>query len=154
MIRAAAAIALLCLGCGSAPDAERSVQREASTETIVPEAPGEASGMQQQSPDERIGTRIEPLDVKTIATDSRYGTTPEQPVRVGGGTEQGPVRAYGYLNALRGPHGEPVHYRRAGTAGELVIYELTYDHAAAPIRLYVDWSRAEELRIPVGLLGR
>jgi hypothetical protein len=154
MIRAAAALALVCMACGSTPDADRAVQRAPSTETAV--APStqttvaEASGM--QNPDERIGQRIEPLDVKTIASDPRYGTTPEQPVRVGGGAEQGPVRTYGYLNALRGPNGEPVHYRRAGTAGDLVIYELTY--GAAPIRLYVDWSRAEELRIPAGFLGR
>lgn len=157
MIRAAAAMALVCLACGSAPEPDRIVQRAPATTTAPVAAPAtgesaEASGM--QNPDERIGQRIEPLDVKAMATDPRYGTTPEQPVRVGGGAEQGPVRTYGYLNALRGPHGEPVHYRRAADAGPLVAYELTYAGAPAPIRLYVDWSRAEELRIPVGLLGR
>ena len=107
-----------------------------------------------QNPDERIGQRIEPLDVKTPATDPRYGTTAGQPVPVGGGAADGPVRTYGFLNALRGPQGQPVHYRRAADDGSLVVYELTYDGAAAPIRLYFDWSRAGELRLPTGFLGR
>lgn len=148
MMRLAIAMALLCAACSSA--VERAP--EPARDTIIPREGEEASGM--QSPDERIGQRIEPLDVRIAAADPRYGTTPGSPVRVGGGAADGPIRTFGFLNALRGPEGQPVHYRREADDDSLVVYELTYDGAREPLRLYFDWTRAEELRIPVGLLGR
>lgn len=164
--------ALLC-ACNSTPPPQQPQPATATAAAApAPEPEHEilastsAQGAGTWNLDERIGQRFEPLDVKKLATDPRYGRTEQTAVRVGGGLGEGSHRAYGFLNALRGPHGEAVHYRRIGSCcpqpasssspegGLLDVYEVTYDGAPGPVSLYVDWSREEELLIPAGFLGR
>jgi hypothetical protein len=90
--------------------------------------------------------------------DPTYGLIPENPVRVGGG----PSGERAYLEALRGPQGEPVVSRRLGSCcefetpngfggmGMLDLYEVTYEGLDAPVRLYLDMYDEEEVHAPSG----
>jgi hypothetical protein len=78
------------------------------------------------------------------STDERYGLAMTTPVQVGGGAMYGPARERRYLDALRGPEGQVVHYRRTGSLpapdGDTILdaYETTYDGLEKPITIYVD----------------
>jgi hypothetical protein len=93
-----------------------------------------------------------------IADDQAYGTTLATAIRVGGGNIGGPAREQKYLNALRGPNGEGLHYTRLGslpTPDESIIldlYEISSPGLAQPVRLYIDEYHLEELKAPKGLV--
>src|SRR6478609_4410257 len=78
------------------------------------------------------------------AADERYGLAIETPVQVGGGAMYGPARERRYFDALRGPDGQVVRYRRLGSLpgadGTTILdaYETTYDGLANPVTIYVD----------------
>src|SRR3954462_14478065 len=78
------------------------------------------------------------------ATSEAYGHDKPAPVQVGGGAMYGPGRERSYLDALRGPEGQPVRYRRTGSLSApdgvtiLDAYEATYEGLAKPITLYID----------------
>ena len=63
-----------------------------------------------------------------------------------------------YLDALRGPAGQPVRYKRTGTTGlepnpqtVIDIYEVTYDGLDKPVTIYVDAYHFDDaLRAPLG----
>jgi hypothetical protein len=79
-----------------------------------------------------------------VATDSAYAFTPEQPVQVGGGAMFVAARERRYLDSLRGPAGEAVHYKRTSSQespdGQTILdrFEVTYDGAEQPVTLYLD----------------
>jgi hypothetical protein len=93
-----------------------------------------------------------------ISDDDAYGFSPEKPIKVDGGARDGPARERRYLNALRGPNGEGLQYRRLGsTLGPdkstiLDMYEITYSTSAKPIRLFLDEYHSEELKAPKGFV--
>lgn len=81
------------------------------------------------------------------------------PVRVGGGAESGVANQRGWLDALRGPAGEPVRYRRLGSCcefnvrgggtGALDAYEVTYDGLERPVVLFLEfYSEAQQAPPP------
>jgi hypothetical protein len=132
------------------------------------------SGLQAQDPqiqsttrsaitDEMIGRRFPPMALKRAATDADYGFSEKHPVMVQGGLGEGGHNVYRFLNALRGPLGEAIHYSRIGTCCEfktkyspfpdgkelLEVYEVTYEGGAAR-RLYFNWYDRGEILIPVG----
>jgi hypothetical protein len=80
----------------------------------------------------------------TVATDAAYAYTPEQAVQVGGGAMFVASRERRYLDALRGPAGEPLQYRRVSSLespdGQSTLdkYEVTYAGAEQPVALYLD----------------
>lgn len=86
-----------------------------------------------------------------------YGYGRRNPVLVGGGAERGAANQRQWLDALRGPGGQPVRYRRLGSCceysrpggarGILDAYEVTYDGLAAPVVLFVDMY-AEPRTVP------
>jgi hypothetical protein len=93
-----------------------------------------------------------------------YGYTSDHPVVVGGGFADGKAATYSYLNALLGPEGQKLHYKRLGTCcffktpnspfgdtAPLEFFEVTYDGLAEPKRLYFNWYDAADPLIPVGL---
>lgn len=103
-----------------------------------------------------------------VATDPTYGYTRENPIRVGENPLtspiqeipmtsllRGPSRERAYLDALRGPKGEPITYKRSGSlAGKGVIldaYEITWSGLDQPIVLYLDMYHYVEPKAPVGL---
>lgn len=97
------------------------------------------------------------------ATDPQYGYSPGKPIRTA-------PRAAGlhiaYLNALRGPKGEPVTYERRGACcefedkslplggGLLDVYKLQVDGSNDVLTLYVDMYRSGPPQVPAGLTMR
>ena len=95
-------------------------------------------GTQQTQPDRTVVPQCE------TSTDERYGVATTTPVQVGGGAMYGPAREHRYLDALRGPEGQVVRYRRTGSLsapdGDTILdaYETTYDGLEKPVTIYVD----------------
>lgn len=91
-----------------------------------------------------------------ITTDDTYGYTPENPIRVGGGSFIGPLNETAYLDTLLGPNGEAITYDRAGSIPSateesiLDIYQVTINGQSKPVGLYIDEYSLEPLFIPVG----
>ncbi len=113
--------------------------------------------------EEAIGHQFGVASLSKSATDPAYGYSEKSPVLVGGGFGDGGHNTYRYLNALRGPNGQVVHYDRIGTCcpfktpnspfegeGILEIYQVTFD-GGKPARLYFNWYDSGELFIPAGL---
>jgi hypothetical protein len=94
----------------------------------------------------------------SVSSDVTLGVTMEHPIGVGGGNIEGPQRGLTYLQALRGPHGESVTYRRVGSLPDaastfvLDAYELAYVGIAHPVRLYIDDNHWADPQAPPGLL--
>ena len=88
--------------------------------------------------------------VEAVSTDSTYGLTQGNPIRVGGGTGGVTDGLLRYLGALAGPHRERVAFRplgrccpfwipgEANKVGLLEIYEISYDGIDRPVRIFVD----------------
>ena len=92
-----------------------------------------------------------------VSDDPAYGVTPGHPVQVGGGAMFVASREKRYMDALRGPAGEPVRYRRLNTAPSphgtvtLDVYEAAYDGADGPVTLYLDAFHFDDgMRAPKG----
>jgi hypothetical protein len=90
--------------------------------------------------------------------DPTYGYTKENPVQVGGGAMYVAARERRYMDALRGPEGQVIRYKRTGseeqTVNSLVFidrYEVTYDGLEKPLFLYLDAYHFWEQRAPKGL---
>ncbi len=87
-----------------------------------------------------------------VSTDSSYGYTQGNPIRVGGDAFGGPARARAYLDNLRGPNGEIISYSRDGSVPTdttiLDAYSIT--GLAQTVTLYVDQYSYETLLAPVG----
>jgi len=95
-----------------------------------------------------------------ISTDPTYGFTQENPIQIGGGALYVKAREQRYLNALRGPGGQALSYKRRGALKApqwddrvtfLDEYEVTWAGAATPLVLYLDAYRYWEHRAPMGL---
>lgn len=97
-----------------------------------------------------------------VSDDEEYGYTKGKPIKVGGTPVYGAARQRQYLQALVGPAGQPITFKRRGSlpADEtrtrdtiiLDLYELTYAGLEKPIELYLDWYRWEPPKAPRGLL--
>ncbi|HEX6974680.1 MAG TPA: hypothetical protein VF147_09775 [Vicinamibacterales bacterium] len=91
-----------------------------------------------------------------VSTDPAYGTTKENPIKVGGGAAYMASRQVKYLNALRGPAGEGVHFKRAGSLPDsggtfLDRYELDIK-GERKTTLYLDGYHWSDPVAPVGFL--
>lgn len=101
----------------------------------------------------------------SISTDSTYGYTQGNPIKVGG-VDAGPLREREYLNNLKGPKGESINYTRKGSCcpfktkkgfmggGMLDIYIITWDKQTAPVTLYLNMYDKDVLKAPVGFTTR
>ena len=107
---------------------------------------------------------VAPAAVAEISADPEYGFTQKKPVCVGGTSADGVRNQQSYLNALRGPKGEDVSYRRRGSCcpfktphglinnmGMLDIYELNWAGNEKPLIIYVNLYDEGPLRAPIGL---
>ena len=93
-----------------------------------------------------------------VSTDARYGFDKTHPIKTGLGFEA----EWQYLNALRGPKGEIVHYQRLGYCcafatdaaesgkGFLDQYALTYEGLAQPFILYLNMFEESRPQAPRG----
>jgi hypothetical protein len=95
-----------------------------------------------------------------VADDAEFATTKTQAVQVGGGAMYVAARERRYLDTLRGPAGQPVQYKRTGTArvaGDdrtiLDVYEVSYTGAEKAAVLYLDAYHFDDaLRAPKGFV--
>lgn len=110
------------------------------------------------SPSAAQAPQADPKSDCGVSDDPAYGFTMEQPVEVGGGPMFVAARERRYLEALRGPGGEVVRYKRSGTASAkpnalpiLDVYEVTYAGLEKPVTLYLDAYHFDDaLRAPAG----
>lgn len=97
-----------------------------------------------------------PATACPVAEDPAYGFTPERAVQVGGGAMFVGSRERRYLEALRGPAGEPIRYKRTGSrpaADQTILdaYEVTYDGLESPVTIYLDAYHFDDaMRAPKG----
>ena len=103
--------------------------------------------------------------IKKYTTDETYGYTEKNPIMVGG-KDGGPKNERRFLNALTGPKGEPISYKRLGSccffstknggfgSGLLDKYEITYEGLESPIILYINMYDSDVLKVPVGFTLR
>jgi TPR repeat protein len=106
----------------------------------LPESPDKGLEMRELRRHIVVGTG----QLSGISPDAAYGFDKGSPIRAG----QDYAAEWRYLNALRGPNGEVVHYRSLGHCcvfvsaeaergkGFLDRYEVTYDGLAKPAILY------------------
>jgi hypothetical protein len=90
-----------------------------------------------------------------VADDSGYGITAENPIKVGGGMMYVMSRSMRFLQALRGPSGEGLHFWRLGSfegpdGTILDVYQVEHDGTVH--HLYVDGYHWAELKAPRGLV--
>jgi hypothetical protein len=110
---------------------------------------------------QRLATKGDPRP-KAASTDATYGYSESNPIMVG---EQngGPQDERTFLDALRGPDGQQVTYKRVGSCcpfktpnaliGDAVLldkFEVTYQGLTQPIILYIDMYDYKQPMVPVG----
>src|SRR3954468_3248270 len=88
-----------------------------------------------------------PISSCGVSEDTAFATTREHAAQVGGGAMYAAARERRYLDALRGPGGEKVDYKRRGSlpldpgGGDLTIldeYEVTYPGIPQTATLFLD----------------
>ena len=98
-----------------------------------------------------------------LATDSTYGYSEDNPIRVGGANRNSPENEYLFLRSLRGPAGEALQFSRQGSCcgfrtvnglidnqGLLDAFSVTYSGLAEPVTLYLNMYDYERPRVPIG----
>lgn len=92
-------------------------------------------------------------DACTISTDSTYGYTKENAIKVGGDAFEGPARERMYLETLAGLNGEEISFVRTGSLNYkdtiLDAYQVTIT-GKAPVTLYIDEYSYVVPQAPVG----
>lgn len=99
-----------------------------------------------------------PASACTAADEPEFAVTKDHPVQIGGGPMYVAARERRYLDALRGPMGETVQYRRTGSLpvdpdGRTILdrYELTYSGLEKPVAIYLDGYHFDDpLKAPKG----
>lgn len=108
--------------------------------------------------------------IGSLSVDPEYGYSIKKPIMVGGGKDgmEGPKNEQRFLNALAGPNGEKVTYRRRGSGysfktkngiaggdtGLLDIYEVSYPGIEKPVTLYLNMYDSDTLKVPTGFTKR
>ena len=101
-----------------------------------------------------------PASSCAIADDAEFATTKTGAVQVGGGAMYAAARERRYLDALRGPLGEVLQYKRTGSLppepdGRTILdtYEVTYGGLEKPAILYLDAYHFDDaLKAPKGFV--
>ena len=105
--------------------------------------------------------------ITEFSADSTYGYTADNPIMVGGGGKDGVQNEKRYLNALAGPLGLRVMYKRLNSCcmfytkngndlgdgkrmGLLDVYEVIHDSMEEPVILYINMYDSDVLKVPVG----
>jgi len=89
------------------------------------------------------------------AADPGYGTTATDPIKVGGSPLYISDRSVKFMRTLRGPAGEPVHFKRLGSfeGPEGTILDVwLVERVGLSQHFYLDGYRTSEVRAPVGWL--
>lgn len=102
--------------------------------------------------------------INVNSTDKKYGYDKDYPVNVFfRDTKSETLNIERFLNALAGPKGEPLSYKKIETccpfptkhteigAGFLDVYEITWPGNTKPLKLYLNIYEKSVLMVPVGL---
>ncbi|MGX7666087.1 2-dehydro-3-deoxyphosphooctonate aldolase [Flavobacterium pedocola] len=102
--------------------------------------------------------------LKEYATDKKYGHDSDYPVNIGFIMEINEEKFIKYyFNALEGPKGEEIHYKKAGNCcpfptmnnkvggGMLSIYEVTWEGQSKPMLLHFNIFERGKIMCPTGL---
>jgi len=102
--------------------------------------------------------------INVNSTDKKYGYDKDYPVNVFfRDTKSETLNIERFLNALAGPKGEPITYKKIETccpfptkrteigAGFLDVYEVSWEGNAKPLKLYLNIYEKSVLMVPVGL---
>ena len=89
-----------------------------------------------------------------VSTDDTYGTSKDNPIKVGGDWLEGPKRERAYLDSLRGSNGEKVTYQRIASLeyGDTILDEYRISYDGVSVTLYLDEYTYQELMAPVGFI--
>ncbi|HYW05306.1 MAG TPA: hypothetical protein VE913_00040 [Longimicrobium sp.] len=102
----------------------------------------------------------------SLAAAGAYGYSRANPIRVGGGLDNGAASERAFLATLRGPGGETVEYLRLGSCcaypvatapggrAVLDVYEVRYAGQADPAVLYLSMYELAAPRAPEGFVQR
>jgi hypothetical protein len=101
-----------------------------------------------------------PASSCAMSEDTDFATTKAGAVQVGGGAMYASARERRYLDALRGPLGEPLQYKRTGSLppeadGRTILdsYEVTYAGLEKPVLFYLDAYHFDDvLKAPKGFV--
>jgi hypothetical protein len=102
--------------------------------------------------------------INVNSTDKKYGYDKDYPINVFfKDTKSETLNIERFLNALAGPKGEPITYKKTETccpfptkrteigAGFLDVYEITWEGNTKPLKLYLNIYEKSVLMVPVGL---
>lgn len=97
------------------------------------------------------------------STDKKYGYDPDYPVNVFfRNSKDENINAQRYLNALSGPNGEKIFYKKIDSccpfpskktdmgAGFIDVYEISWVGQQKPLKLYINIYERGALLVPVG----
>lgn len=101
--------------------------------------------------------------ITEYSKDTKYGYDPDYPINIFyRNTKDQTINQQRYLNALAGPNGEELVYRKLESccpfptkrsemgAGFLDVYEVTWDGQNKPVKLYMNIYEKSVLMVPVG----
>jgi hypothetical protein len=89
------------------------------------------------------------------AADPGYGTTATNPILVGGAPLYIADRSVKFMRMLRGPAGEPVHFKRLGSfegPEDTTLDVWLVERVGLSQHFYLDGCRTSEVRAPIGWL--
>lgn len=102
--------------------------------------------------------------ISQYSTDKNYGYDKDYPINVFyKNTADENINQQRFLNALAGPKGEKISYKKLETCcpfptknveigvGLLDVYELTWEGQTEPVKLYLNYFEKGALMVPVGL---
>lgn len=91
-------------------------------------------------------------DLCAVSADPTYGTTTENPIKVGGDWTEGPYRERAFMDLLRGPNGEEITYERVRSeqVGDIILDVYEINGLAEKVTLYLDMYNFDVLEIPAG----
>jgi len=102
--------------------------------------------------------------ITAYSKDKKYGYNKDYPINIFyRGTSNDTINQKYFLNALAGPKGEKITYKKLENccpfptktsdmgAGFLDVYELTWEGLKNPITLYLNIYERGQLMVPVGL---
>ncbi|WP_281228793.1 2-dehydro-3-deoxyphosphooctonate aldolase [Flavobacterium aquiphilum] len=102
--------------------------------------------------------------ITQYSKDKKYGYDKDYPVNIFfRGTRNDTINQKYFINALAGPKGEKITYKKLGNccpfptknsdmgAGFLDVYELSWEGLKKPIILYINIYERGQLMVPMGL---
>lgn len=105
--------------------------------------------------------------VTEFSKDKKYGYNKDYPVNIFFKTTQNDsINQQRYLNALAGPNGEKISYKKIESCcpfptkrntmgvGLLDVYEITWEGQIKPVRLYLNIYEKGYIKVPMGFTLR